>query len=242
VNENREQKLEMQEFHLPSPSCSSSSSICSSSSECSVEEGPPSPKTPPPKFIERQGPIMVSSLIETVPDFDTIKRIKPRPPMSFMTGVYKIQIFFKWFLRWRDFKTSMMRSNAEVIHSHKAKVNSREHGNRLYNLQVWKICKRHHDDPINNYRMIRNHSDIRDQNMEYTLLGYEIRGSHLHFNRQKDAKLHKTKVFKLDQQNKVGVDINEVKNEENILNNRSLDIKQKNTSGTIQDLNDTYLV
>ena len=73
-------------------------------------------------------------MIETEPDYERIPKIKPRPPMSFMRGVYKIQIFFKWFLRWRDFKTSMMKSNAELIHTHKVKALSKDHGNRLYNL------------------------------------------------------------------------------------------------------------
>ena len=86
---------------------------------------------------------MISSLIETDPDFDLIRKEKPKPKevpkavpkapeppkpptprksMSFMTGVYKIQIFFKWFLCWRDFKTRMMQSNGDMIHTHKVKV------------------------------------------------------------------------------------------------------------------------
>jgi hypothetical protein len=38
-----------------------------------------------------------------------------------------------------------------------------------------------------------------------------------------------------------GIVTNEVKNEENIFKNKGLDLKQKNSSGTIQDLNDKHV-
>jgi hypothetical protein len=144
---------------------------------------------------------MINSQIETLPDFDLITKEKPKPPtpakkpMSFMRGVYKVQIFFKWFLCWRDFKTRMMQSNGDMIHTHKVKVQSKEHGHRLYNIQVWKICTKHHDDPINNYRMIKNYNEIRRKNMEYTLLGYEVKASHQFFNKSKNPKLHKSALM-----------------------------------------------
>lgn len=40
--------------------------------------------------------------------------------------------------------------------------------------------------------MIKNHSDIRRQHTEYTLLAQETNASHVHFNRSKRLDLHKT--------------------------------------------------
>ena len=150
INENREQKLEMQEFNLAEPSFSETESEGSSSSAFSEPPRPESPKTPPPIFIKRDQPLMINSFITTDPDFILIEKNKPetklepvvvsQPPKksalaprapkarSFMRAVYRIQIFFKWFLRWRDFRTSMMKANAEMIHSHKLKAVSENHG------------------------------------------------------------------------------------------------------------------
>lgn len=79
INENREQKLELQEFHLPQSSSSETESERSSSSAYSEPEMPESPKTPPPIFIKRELPLMISSEITTAPDFVEVTEKKPEP-------------------------------------------------------------------------------------------------------------------------------------------------------------------
>ena len=146
----------MVEIHMPEADSSSSSSS-SSSSDSEYSEEPPvpvvvtefkqqvvaieveSPRTPPPIFIHKQGPAMVSCDTAMV-SVMIVKKV-PKPPKTMYHGILYIQLYWKWYTAWRDFKVRMMRENKQIVNKAAVRIKNQTCGPRWYNIKLFKIFK-----------------------------------------------------------------------------------------------------
>jgi hypothetical protein len=69
-----------------------------------------------------------------------VKKV-PKPPKTIYHGILYIQLYWKWFTAWRDFKARMMRENKQLVHKHAIRVESQRCGARHYNIKLFKIFK-----------------------------------------------------------------------------------------------------